>query len=96
MEIKREIDGKTYVFKLTGDELYRAFWEQEHNFDCDDVRDYLYGFEDADLIDSFGADSKEIEENIDDIAYEMRRQMDKYDVDMDYAREEAIRAVLDN
>lgn len=94
MEIKREIDGKSYVFKLTERELYEAFSEQEHRFDCDDVRDMLYAFEDVDLVESYGADAEEILESLDDIAYEMRRQMNKYGVDMDFAREEAIRAVM--
>lgn len=94
MEIKREIDGKSYVFKLTEQEVYDAYAEQEHVFDCDDIRDFLYGWEDEDLIDSFGYDAGEIKENIEDIACEMRRQINKYGVDMEYAREEAIRSVM--
>lgn len=94
MQIHREVMGCQCTFELTADELFRAFQEQEHSFDCDAVRDLVYCFEDADLIESFGADSAEILGLTDDIAYEMRRQMDKYGIDMDYAREEAIRDVV--
>lgn len=94
MKISRDIDGKTHTFELTNQELYEAFTEQEHSFDCDDVRDFLYAFEDEDLIEQFGVGSEEILESLDDIAYEMRRMMDKYGVDLDYAREEAIRSAF--
>ena len=92
MVIKREVDGKTLEFELTGKELYEAYRVQEHRFDCDDIRDMLYTYDDEeDFVETFGFDWTEVEDNIDDIAYEMRRQMDKYGVDMDYAREEALR-----
>jgi hypothetical protein len=37
---------------------------------------------------------EEIKKLYPDIAYEMRRAMDKYDVDMEFARDEAIDYVL--
>ena len=94
MWIAREIDGRFTPIKLTSDELFRAYLEQEHNFDCDNVRDYFDAFDDEDLNEIYGMSIKQIEETYDDIAVEMRRNIDRYGMDMEFAREEAISAVL--
>ena len=94
MKITREINGKTHTFELTEDELYNAYFEQEHIFDVDDISSFFDELDDGDIMSEYGKTREEVKWHYDEIAYEMRRQMDKYDVDMWYARGEAIRQVF--
>lgn len=40
MTIKREVNGQMMEFELTERELRDAYFEQEHNFDMEDVRNF--------------------------------------------------------
>lgn len=90
MTIKREIDGKQYEFQLTDTELYLAFSEQQFQYDQDDVRDVLWAFDDDDLSESYGVTRAEFESLVGEMAVEMRRNIDKYDMSWQYARDEAV------
>ena len=94
MKIKRLVNGKEQEFELTEDELYAAFSEQEFKFDRADVTDYFLAFDIEDIEEEYGMTMKEIESKFNEIAYEMRRNIDKYDMDWTYARDEAIETVL--
>jgi hypothetical protein len=76
MKIKRVVNGIEHEFELTGTELYKAYIEQEHIYDLADVEAYL--------------DNKCPADQLEEIAYEARRQMDKYGVSLDFAIEEAV------
>lgn len=76
MVITRIINGIEYEFELNSNELYNAYIEQEHKWDVSDV-DARYGH----LL---------TDEQINSLAYEMRRQRDKYDLDFETAIEEAL------
>ena len=76
MKIFREINGMEVEFVLTNDELFTAYLEQQCAFDMQNVRN-LHD-------DTFNDDEVEA------IANEARRQVDKYDVDWEYAVNEAI------
>ena len=76
MIISRIINGVEYEFELNSQELYDAYIEQEHKWDVSDV-DARYGHLLSD-------------EQVDAVAYEMRRQRDKYDLDFESAIEEAL------
>lgn len=76
MIITRVIKGIEYEFELNSNELYNAYIEQEHKWDVSDV-DARYGH----LL---------TDEQINLLAYEMRRQRDKYDLDFETAIEEAL------
>lgn len=95
MTIKRTVDGREREFTMTGDELYKAYLEQQHDFDLSDIADYFdcYGSE-ADILEEFGKSKSDIKQLYGDMAYEMRRNIDKYDMDWQYAREEAIHDVM--
>lgn len=94
MTIKRKIDGKEFEFELTNDELWNAYIEKEHQFDIEDVESFFCGFSDDELRLLYKKSSEEIKSMYDDIAYEMRRNIDKYDMDWEYARDEAVTSVL--
>lgn len=91
-------DGIWYT--LTPQELYDAYEEQEHIYDCEDIRfqldemigDIVFGEEDeeAKAIRTIAGS----EEMISDCAYRKRRMMDKYDVSWDCAVSEAIQEVV--
>jgi len=77
MKINRTIKGKTYAFELNPQELYDAFIEQEHKWDLSDV--------DAHVGHLYSDD------DIDRLAWEVRRQRNKHDLDFHTALEEALR-----
>jgi hypothetical protein len=94
MTITREVNGKEVEFSLTPVELYNAFEEQQHIFDVEDVKNYFDGYSEADFIREYGRPGAEIRLLFGEVAYEMRRNIDKYDMDWFYAREAAISELL--
>lgn len=96
MVIKRTVDGKENSFELTERELCDAFFEQQYNFDKEDIKDYFgqMDYLDGDFEDAFGVSRSKADTLIGEIASEMRRNMDKYDMDWEDARDEAVRSVL--
>lgn len=94
MTIKRIVDGEELSFELTKDELLDAHNEQEHLWDCDYCKSMFENFDEEGFLSKYGIIKEHAEKRIDDIAYEMRRQINKYDLDADYARECAFTEVL--
>ena len=92
MTIKRTIDGKEREFVLTSGELFDAYCEQEHIWDVDYVDIQLEGelFEEIKDVCVDEADREEIAE---EIASEMRRQINKYDLPQEYAFTEAFNEI---
>lgn len=94
MTIKRIVNGEELEFELTDNELTGAYFEQQYLFDIQDVRDAVIGWEDDDVIGVYGINMETFLKLSDEMAVEMRRNIDKYDMDWDYAREEAICSVI--
>ena len=90
MTIKREIGGQFAEIELTSHELHQAYIEQEHIFDRNDVENYFEDYEDSDFETEYGCSRAEAMEKLDEIACEMRRNIDKYNMKWYDAREEAI------
>ena len=76
MIIQREISGIVHDIELTGDEMLRAYYEKEHDFDRMDIEDVFNSF--------------------DDMVSIKRRNMEKYEMSWDYARDEAINEAIRN
>lgn len=89
MKIKRTINGIEHEFELTEQERFDTYCEQQHIWDADYVRN-IYGEE----IEQMCKTEAEIDAFIEDIAYEMRRLIDKYDVSEEYALDEAFEKVM--
>ena len=89
MKIKRTINGIEYEFELTEQERFDTYCEQEHIWDADYVWN-IYGEE----IEQMCKTEAEIDAFIEDIAYEMRRLVDKYGVSEEYALDEAFEKVM--
>ncbi len=94
MKIVRIVGGVKMEFILSDNELYNAYEEQQHLFDLEDVKGYFDGYSEEDCKREYGLSSSEVEDRLDEIAYEMRRNIDKYDMDWYYAREAAISELL--
>lgn len=94
MTIKRTVNGEELEFELTDNELTDAYFEQQYLYDTQDVRRAVIGWEDDDVIGVYGVNMETFLELSDEMAVEMRRNIDKYDMDWDYARAEAIRSVI--
>lgn len=90
MTITRKIQGAEMTFELTQEELYKAYYEQQDSFDREDVLNAFWYDSEEYVQEEFGVSKHDLEEIVDDIAGEMRRNIDKYDMTMEHARSEAI------
>lgn len=95
MQITRMINGKEYEIELTKAELYEAYLEQQHYYDKLDVASIAEENSDKWLDDQYGTTREVFMSLVDDMANEMRRNIDKYDLDWQSARERAVQDVLD-
>ena len=86
MTIKRVIGGREFEIKLSEQELYAAYCEQEREFDvqsCNDYYDCMYWDEDW-------YDDKTVRKNIiEEATMNLRKNIDKYEMSFDYAIAEA-------
>lgn len=94
MIIKRTIGDSVVMITLTDDEMYSAYQEKQHQFDICDIEDAFNGFSDDELLNMYGRTRFQIEEKFDAIACEMRRNIDKYDMHWQEARDAAIAEIL--
>lgn len=94
MTITRVIDGTPHEIELTPSEIYGAYVVQQFEFDKDDIEDLICGLSDDDVRSCYGVNTETFRSLIEDMAYEMRRQINKYDVSWEYARDEAVRSVI--
>lgn len=78
--------------KLNEQELYKAYEEQEHIYDKDSIRNNITNEEylDPELYKKL----KNKETFIDTAAYELRRNLDKYNMEYSYAVKEAIASTI--
>ena len=89
MVITRMVDGVLHEFKLSKQELIDAYFEQEYNFDTEDVLGHLNSSED----DVYDVSIDELKNAVDRIVYEYRRNMDDYEMCWYDAREHAIQEI---
>lgn len=94
MKIQRTINGTNFNIELLPEELVEAYFEQQEKYDIEDVVSFAEAYDEEELKDSYGCTYKEILDNKEDIAYRMRKNIDKYDMEWSYAREEAVRDVM--
>ena len=90
MTIKREINSQTIEIELTSQELYEAYLEKENEFDRQDIEDVFNSLDDDELEDMYGLTREQITEKIPELAHEMRRNINKYDMSWQAARDVAI------
>ena len=94
MNIERVVNGKKYTFTLEPDELIEAYFEQQDKYDIQDIVDYGEIFSSEELQESFGCTYSELCNWKEEMAAELRRNIDKYDMEFSYARDDAIRTVV--
>ena len=99
MKIQREVNGQMMEFELTSGELFAAYCEQEHQYDVSDIRDKLEGEMDRGEFEAeYGFPVELVLDNpdlLEEMADEKRRNQDKYDMDWEYARDDAIKSIID-
>ena len=93
MVIKRTIDGEERIFVLASMELFNAYCEQEHIWDVDYVEFQLEESGLFEEIEDFCVDEADRAEIAEEIASEMRRQINKYDLSQEYAFTEAFHEI---
>ena len=90
MKITREFNGQAVEFELTHDEMMRTFFEQQEAFDAQDVKALTENFSEEDFIEIYGLSPSVVLENAEEIGSRMRKYMDKYDMNWESARDEAV------
>lgn len=96
MKIQRTINGVNFNIELLPNELVKAYFEQQEKFDIEDVVSFAEAFDNETLMDSYGCTYQELLDCKEEIAAKMRKNIDKYDMEWSYAREEAVRDVMRN
>ena len=78
MKITRVINGVEVEIELTQEEIAEAYLQHEHFYDCESVRGDL----NSGCYEEFeGLTDEEWEDAVHEIAYEARRQQEKYGLD---------------
>lgn len=90
MTIYRDIEGKKHGIELTDEELTKAYFEQQHKWDVQYVTENLDRF----IALQADTDKYGLEDSIDMVASEMRRNIRKYGVDDREALDDAIQEIL--
>lgn len=94
MMIHRTINGEKYNIELSDYELYTAYEEQRHKFDRDDCFDVVDSLGENEVQKYYGVSKAVFLSLVDDMAYAMRKNIDKYDMGWQEARDEAVKTVL--
>lgn len=90
MKITREINGTPYTFELTDVEMRQAYFEQEDNYDLEDVKRYIEEY----VEDNDGITAEQIEPLIPRIVRAYRRarnNSDDWQNNLEYAFSDTIR-----
>ena len=94
MKIYRNINGQNVEIELNPSELYAAYKQKQHEFDREDIED-LYSWLDPEEIErEWHITKAKLDAGLDEMAYELRRNIDKYDMHWDSARDEAFNDYL--
>lgn len=94
MKITREINGQVVEIELTSEEVRSAYLEKEHEYDIWDVKSLLENYSPEEFYSEYGISLTWAYNNatfIEDVADDMRKNIDKYNMYWDTARDEAIR-----
>lgn len=86
-------DGKE--IELTSDELYQAYEEKQHLYDMMDIEFELDVYDDDELVEQYGMTREQLNKLVSEMAYRMRKYIDKYDMDFEDARVDAIKDIAD-
>lgn len=94
MKIKRIVNGQKLEFELTAQERWGAYFEQEKIFDVEDCAEMIYGMSNEECLDAYEITVEEFRKLLPHMGQEMRRLMDKYNMEWTYARDEAVNSVI--
>ena len=85
---RRYEDGTKIEIELSSNELSRAYTEQEHLYDVEDIRQTID--EESEDEEYKGVPVSWLEDHVDEIAYLKRKYIDNYNSDWRVAVEDAI------
>lgn len=100
MKITRHINGEKFDFELSLGELRDAYFEQEHNYDLEDIKAVIPTTDSdpdnwVEFIEEYGIVPCTVsEDEMEDMATELRRNIDKHNMEFSNARDNAIRTVI--
>lgn len=97
MKIAREINGQMVEIELTSEEVRSAYLEEEHENDVQDVKTLLESLDPEEFYEDYKVSltwAYNNDELVENIAVEMRKNIDKYDMHWDSARDEAVADVI--
>lgn len=93
-----KIERNGVEYELTSEELLHAYWEQEHLYDIDDVKSELELVVDNDIDEAeYIEAAKRIYEDsdkLDSVARSKRRNIDRYNMEWNFAVSEAVKDAI--
>lgn len=87
MKITRVINGSNVEIELTPAEMLDAYYEKEHQFDKQDIQDLYNWLDPEDIEQTYHITKAKLDEGLDEMAYEMRRDIDKWGDSWESARD---------
>ena len=93
MQVKRNIGGLPVIVQLTREELFAAYQEQQRLLDIENIHGELELWPDSDLIEKYGLPLNELEPLEDEMAAELRSNINK-EMLWVYALADAINSVV--
>lgn len=97
MKITREINGQMVEIELTSEEVRDIYEEKEHEYDVQNVKAVLENASPEEFYDKYQISlnwAYNNEELIENIADDMRKNIDKYDMHWDSARDNAMKDII--
>lgn len=94
MTITRIINGVKNTFELTDNELLEAYEKQQFKYDLAYCTSQYDNMSADDFADEYGVEKDVAKNYLGDIASEMRHQINKFELNEDYARTAAFTEVL--
>ena len=94
MKITRIINGINVEIELTSTEMLDAYCEKQTQFDKQDIQDLYNWLSPEEIESTYHITKEKLDAGLDEMAYELRRNIDKYDMHWDSARDEAFNDYL--
>lgn len=94
MKIARIINGNRVEIELTPAEMLDVYYEKQHQFDKQDIQDLYDWLDPEDIERTYHITKAKLDAGLDQMAKEMRRNIDKWGDSWESARDNAFGSFL--
>ena len=94
MKITRIINGSNMEIELTSEEMLDAYYEIQHNGDKADIQELYDWLSPEEIETTYHTTKEKLDAGLEEMANDMRRNMDKWGTDWSEARNDAFESFL--